>query len=321
MSTPARKRLMRDFKRLQQDPPAGISGAPQDNNIMLWNAVIFGPDDTPWDGVRLHHLSATLKKNFLFCIDISRKLPLTRFVGKMSFIGCGPFSRIVGDLGGMDLALFSFLTEFAFSVCSMGFLKNPQAFLRVLQTVIEITSYRFILFTAGFEAFRLCMSLVTLVSINSSLCLPADLMTAVQWLPKSRDSLPSTKPYSSSQINMSSFLTSLDRGSYSLSPFGTAMGMVIGFLSHFSIFHASWLLTVVFELLCRSLLREQYQNSWFPVECRAGMSWRCLNNLKMVFQLLLSRWRRWHAATLLFFSKIGHGVGSTTSSYAVNFSF
>lgn len=44
MSTPARKRLMRDFKRLQQDPPAGISGAPQDNNIMLWNAVIFGYD-------------------------------------------------------------------------------------------------------------------------------------------------------------------------------------------------------------------------------------------------------------------------------------
>ncbi|ONM51551.1 Ubiquitin-conjugating enzyme E2 2 [Zea mays] len=50
MSTPARKRLMRDFRRLQQDPPAGISGAPHDNNIMLWNAVIFGPDDTPWDG-------------------------------------------------------------------------------------------------------------------------------------------------------------------------------------------------------------------------------------------------------------------------------
>ncbi|CAN6864545.1 unnamed protein product [Brassica oleracea] len=51
MSTPARKRLMRDFRRLQQDPPAGISGAPQDNNILLWNAVIFGPDDTPRDGV------------------------------------------------------------------------------------------------------------------------------------------------------------------------------------------------------------------------------------------------------------------------------
>ena len=34
--------------RLQEDPPAGVSGAPTDNNIMLWNAVIFGyvPDLT-----------------------------------------------------------------------------------------------------------------------------------------------------------------------------------------------------------------------------------------------------------------------------------
>ncbi|XP_028096507.1 ubiquitin-conjugating enzyme E2 2-like isoform X8 [Camellia sinensis] len=51
MLTPAKKRLMRDFKRLHHDPPAGISGAPYDNNIMLWHGVIFGPDDTPWDGV------------------------------------------------------------------------------------------------------------------------------------------------------------------------------------------------------------------------------------------------------------------------------
>jgi ubiquitin-conjugating enzyme E2 A len=28
MSTPAKRRLMRDFKRLQSDPPEGISGAP-----------------------------------------------------------------------------------------------------------------------------------------------------------------------------------------------------------------------------------------------------------------------------------------------------
>ncbi|MCI11697.1 ubiquitin-conjugating enzyme E2 2-like, partial [Trifolium medium] len=43
--TPARKRLMRDFKRLQQDPPAGIRGVPHDNNIMLWNAVSGAPHD------------------------------------------------------------------------------------------------------------------------------------------------------------------------------------------------------------------------------------------------------------------------------------
>ncbi|KAF3949335.1 hypothetical protein CMV_024785 [Castanea mollissima] len=76
MSTPSRKRLMRDFKRLQQDPPAGISGAPQDNNIMLWNAVIFGPDDTPWDG-------GTFKLTLQFTEDYPNKPPTVRFVSRM----------------------------------------------------------------------------------------------------------------------------------------------------------------------------------------------------------------------------------------------
>ena len=44
------QRLMRDFKRLSSDPPTGVNGSPNSDNIMHWNAVIFGPDDTPWDG-------------------------------------------------------------------------------------------------------------------------------------------------------------------------------------------------------------------------------------------------------------------------------
>ena len=28
---------------------SGVSGAPTDNNILLWNAVIFGPADTPFE--------------------------------------------------------------------------------------------------------------------------------------------------------------------------------------------------------------------------------------------------------------------------------
>ncbi|KAL5055705.1 hypothetical protein RYX36_036387 [Vicia faba] len=67
---------MRDFKRLQQDPPAGISGAPQDNNIMLWNAVIFGPYDTPWDG-------GTFKLMLQFTEDYPNKPPTVRFVSRM----------------------------------------------------------------------------------------------------------------------------------------------------------------------------------------------------------------------------------------------
>lgn len=46
MSTAARKRLIRDFKRLQADPPEGVNASPQAENIMQWNAIIFGPDGT-----------------------------------------------------------------------------------------------------------------------------------------------------------------------------------------------------------------------------------------------------------------------------------
>merc|ERR1712083_952914 len=76
MSTSARRRLMRDFKRLQEDPPAGVSGAPTDNNIMLWNAVIFGPHDTPFE-------DGTFKLTISFTEEYPNKPPTVRFVSKM----------------------------------------------------------------------------------------------------------------------------------------------------------------------------------------------------------------------------------------------
>ena len=76
MSTPARKRLMRDFRRLQTDPPAGISGCPREDNILLWNAVIFGPDDTPWDG-------GTFRLTITLSEDYPNKAPVVRFVSRM----------------------------------------------------------------------------------------------------------------------------------------------------------------------------------------------------------------------------------------------
>lgn len=76
MSTPARKRLMRDFKRLQQDPPQGVNGSPNPDNIMQWNAVIFGPDDTPWDG-------GTFKLTLAFTEEYPNKAPVVKFKSHM----------------------------------------------------------------------------------------------------------------------------------------------------------------------------------------------------------------------------------------------
>merc|ERR1712131_386338 len=76
MSTAARRRLMRDFKRLQENPPAGVSGAPTDNNILLWNAGIFGPADTPFE-------DGTFKLTIEFTEEYPNKPPVVRFVSKM----------------------------------------------------------------------------------------------------------------------------------------------------------------------------------------------------------------------------------------------
>lgn len=48
--TAARRRLLRDFKKLQEDPPEGLTASPVEDDILKWEAILFGPEDTPWDG-------------------------------------------------------------------------------------------------------------------------------------------------------------------------------------------------------------------------------------------------------------------------------
>ena len=87
------------------------------------------------------------------------------------------------------------------------------------------------------------------------------------------------------------------------------------FLSHFPISHASWLLPIVFELLCRSLLREQCQNPWFSVEWRVEMSWKCWSNLKNGRPAALVTFERMEATIPLFISENKTWLGFSCSSY------
>jgi len=76
MSTASRRRLIRDFKRLSSDPPGGISGAPCSDNIMVWNAVIFGPADTPFE-------DGTFRLILTFDESYPNKPPTVKFLSKM----------------------------------------------------------------------------------------------------------------------------------------------------------------------------------------------------------------------------------------------
>jgi len=76
MSTQARKRLVNDFKRLQQDPPIGVNASPDPNNIMQWTAIIFGPEDTCWDG-------GVFRLTIEFSEEYPNKPPKVKFVTKL----------------------------------------------------------------------------------------------------------------------------------------------------------------------------------------------------------------------------------------------
>jgi len=65
-----------NFRKLQEDPPMGVSGAPTEDNILKWDAIIFGPDDTPFEG-------GTFKLTMEFTDKYPHDAPKVKFVTKL----------------------------------------------------------------------------------------------------------------------------------------------------------------------------------------------------------------------------------------------
>eukprot|EP00793_Prasinoderma_coloniale_P000913 PRCOL_00007003-RA len=69
-------RLAADLKAINQEPPSGCSASPNsEDNMFVWSATIFGPDETPWEG-GVFSLRVTFGENY------PEKPPRVRFTSE-----------------------------------------------------------------------------------------------------------------------------------------------------------------------------------------------------------------------------------------------
>eukprot|EP00490_Sorites_sp_Unknown_P019062 CAMPEP_0114665772 /NCGR_PEP_ID=MMETSP0191-20121206/31389_1 /TAXON_ID=126664 /ORGANISM="Sorites sp." /LENGTH=183 /DNA_ID=CAMNT_0001911743 /DNA_START=13 /DNA_END=564 /DNA_ORIENTATION=- len=76
MSATWSKRLVRDLRRLEQNPLNGISASPYENDIMQWKAVIIGPDASIFEG-------GTFNLSLQFTKDYPNEPPRVKFITKL----------------------------------------------------------------------------------------------------------------------------------------------------------------------------------------------------------------------------------------------
>ena len=72
----AQKRLIKDLKRLHDDPPTGIIAAPDGDDIFHWSAVICGPEETEWEG-------GTFKLSMEVPPEYPNKAPKVKFISEV----------------------------------------------------------------------------------------------------------------------------------------------------------------------------------------------------------------------------------------------
>lgn len=76
MSRNAHRKLLQDLERIKKSNDEGIDAVPDEDNLMLWEAVIYGPIDTIWEG-------GTFRLQIEFEDDYPQKPPKLQFRTKL----------------------------------------------------------------------------------------------------------------------------------------------------------------------------------------------------------------------------------------------
>mmetsp|Transcript_26972 Transcript_26972/g.77400 ORF Transcript_26972/g.77400 Transcript_26972/m.77400 type:complete len:169 (-) Transcript_26972:156-662(-) len=91
MTSPAHRRLLRDFKKVTADAPEGISAAPVGDDLFQWTAIVLGPAGTPWE-------FGVWKLDMAFPAEYPEKPPSVRFRSEVFHPNVFPDGQICLDL-------------------------------------------------------------------------------------------------------------------------------------------------------------------------------------------------------------------------------
>lgn len=93
--TGAQKRLLKELKQIQNDPPPFVSAGPvSDENLFHWGGTVFGPEGTPYEG-------GTFLMDIIFPTDYPFKHPKVTFKTKVYH------PNISGSNGGICIDILS----------------------------------------------------------------------------------------------------------------------------------------------------------------------------------------------------------------------
>ena len=112
------RRLNKEYKDFQKDPPSNCSAGPDNNNIYKWKAFINGPKDSPYEG-GLFELEMTFTNRYPF------KPPKVVFITKIYHMNINGSGQICLDILKDNWSPALTISKLLLSICSLLTDPNP----------------------------------------------------------------------------------------------------------------------------------------------------------------------------------------------------